>query len=288
MSKAGLTGPALHVFCSDDRKHEAVEGLVLFEDCNMLLPGHFPGAGTFFCQGREGALDFSYLGADIRFAAGDVLILKNPVPSVSSLRPSGDFSMAGVYIADPLIPRLGIGKYASDARRKADLFLHPVIRMSRERAWEVERSFDDLHRRILATGSFHYEESVSMAVSRLVLDISEGQLENWLEQKPADANTDIFYRFIKLLEEGHYKVHRDVAWYAGQLCVSPKHLSFCANAAGGRSAQHWIDTLCIGGLTRDLRQRSAREVCEEYHFSSLSYLSRYVKRLVGVSPREIR
>ena len=278
----------MHVFCREKGKNEAVEGLVLFKDYGMLSPGHFPGAGTFFCQCREGELAFSYLGAGLRFAAGDVLILKNPARAVSSFRASGDFSMTGLYVANPVIPRLGIGKYATDARRKADVFLHPVIRMSAERAADVERSFDDLHRRVLATGAFHYEEAVSMAVSRLVLDISEGQLESWLEQKPSNANADIFYRFIQLLEEGQYKVHRDVAWYAGQLCVSPKHLSFCANAVGGRSAQYWIDSLCIGGLVRDLQQRPAREVSAEYHFSSLSYLSRYVKRLTGVSPREIR
>lgn len=264
-----------------------MEGLVLFEDYEMLSPGHFPGAGAFFCQGREGELAFSYLGQDCRLSAGDVLILKNPATAVSSFRASEDFSMSGVYIANSIIPRLGIGKYATDARRKADVFLHPVIRMGAERAADIRLSFEDLRRRILATGTFHYEEAVSMAVSRLVLDISEGQLESWLEQKPSNANADIFYRFIRLLEEGQYKAHRDVAWYAGQLCVSPKHLSFCANAAGGRSAQYWIDSLCIGGLIRDLQRRPVREVCAEYHFSSLSYLSRYVKRLTGVSPREI-
>ena len=278
----------MHVFCSGNGKNETVEGLVLFEDYEMLSPGHFPGAGTFFCQCREGELSFSCLGTDNLFSAGDVLILKNPATTVSSFRASEGFSMTGMFIANTIIPHLGIGKYATDARRKADVFLHPVIRMSAERAADVRRSFEDLRRRVLASGAFHYEEAVSMAVSRLVLDISEGQLESWLEQKPSNANADIFYRFIQLLEEGQYKVHRDVAWYAGQLCVSPKHLSFCANVVGGRSAQYWIDSLCIGGLVRDLQQRPAREVCAEYHFSSLSYLSRYVKRLTGVSPREIR
>jgi AraC-like DNA-binding protein len=79
-----------------------------------------------------------------------------------------------------------------------------------------------------------------------------------------------------------------VSWYAGQLCVSPKHLSYCANAAGGRSAEYWIDNICIHNLVRDIRERPVREVCADYHFSSLSYMSRYVKRLTGLSPREIR
>ena len=160
--------------------------------------------------------------------------------------------------------------------------------MSEERSREVDRSFEHLRRRLAATDTFLYEEAVTLAVSRLVLDISEGQLENYLEQKASNANMAIFYRFVRLLEEGHYKSHRNVAWYAGQLCVSPKHLSYCANAAGGRSAEFWIDNICIHNLVQALRERPVREVCAEYHFSSLSYMSRYVKRLTGLSPREIR
>lgn len=266
----------------------AVEGITLFHDYERLAPGHFPGEGTFFCYCRKGELAFSYLSGEGRFSAGDVLILKNQKRNVAFTRVSGDFEMVAVFIGNPLIPRLGIGKYATDARRKATLFLNPVIRMSEERSREVERSFENLARRLAATKTFLYEESVSLAVSRLVLDISEGQLENYLAQTASNSNMEIFYRFIKLLEEGHYKEHRDVSWYAGQLCVSPKHLSYCANAAGGRSAQYWIDSLCINNLTIALRERPVREVCAEYHFSSLSYLSRYVKRLTGLSPREIR
>ena len=253
-----------------------------------MAPGQFPGDGTFFCYCRKGELTFTYLNVQGRFSAGDTLVLKNSQRSVSFTGASEDFSMVGVFVPDPLVPRLGIGRYATDARRKATLFLNPVIRMSEERSREVERSFENLRRRLAATDTFLYEEAVSLAVSRLVLDMSEGQLENYLAQKATNANMEIFYRFIRLLEEGSYKSHREVSWYAGQLCVSPKHLSYCANVAGGRSAEYWIDNICIHNLVRAIRERPVREVCAEYHFSSLSYMSRYVKRLTGLSPREIR
>ena len=265
-----------------------MEGISIVEDHESLVSGRFPGEGVFFGYCRKGTLAFTYLNAEGRLGEGDALVLKNPARSISSLRATGDFGMVGVFIAQPLIPRLEIGKYATDARRKASVYLNPVIRMSRERSREVERSFENLRRRLAATDAFFYEEAVTLAVSRLVLDLSEGQLEGYLAQEASNANMDIFYRFIKLLEAGHYKEHRDVSWYAGQLCVSPKHLSYCANAAGGRSAGYWIDSICIGNLTRALRERPVREVCAEYHFSSLSYLSRYVKRLTGSSPRELQ
>ena len=264
-----------------------MEGITLFQDYESLTLGRFLEEGVFFCYCRKGMLAFDYLQAEGFFLEGDALVLKNPARSISSLRATDDFSMVGVFIARPLIPRLEIGKYATDARRKASVYLNPVIRMSRERSREVDRSFENLRRRLMATETYFYEEAVSLAVSRLVLDLSEGQLERYLARDASDANMDIFYRFIKLVEAGHYKEHRDVSWYAGQLCVSPKHLSSCTKVAGGRSAGYWIDSICIGNLTRALRERPAREVCAEYHFSSLSYMSRYVKRLTGVCPRDL-
>ena len=269
-------------------RYRLLEGISIFESHESLVSGRFPEEGVFFCYCRKGMLTFTCLDAEGCLREGDALVLKNPVRSISSLRATEDFEMVGVFIAQPLIPRLEIGKYATDARRKASVYLNPVIRMSPERSREVGRSFGNLRRRLAATGAFFYEEAVTLAVSRLVLDLSEGQLEGYLAQAPSNAKMDIFYRFIKLLEAGHYKEHRDVSWYAGQLCVSPKHLSYCAHAAGGRSAGYWIDSICIGNLTRALKERPVREVCAEYHFSSLSYLSRYVRRLTGTCPRELQ
>jgi AraC-like DNA-binding protein len=139
-----------------------------------------------------------------------------------------------------------------------------------------------------ARDAYHYEDAVGLAFNRLVIDISEGQFERFHAQKTPDANVEMFYRFIHLLEEGHYKFHRDVAWYADQLCITPKHLSYCVKMASGRSSEYWIDSICVNNLVDSLKNHTVTEVCGEYHFSSLSYLSRYVKRLTGLSPREIR
>ena len=265
-----------------------MEGLTWLDAPDILGSGRFKEDGSFFCFCKGGSLRFTFLNSDFSFSEGDALIIRNHLSCFSLQEASPDFSMVGVFASNALIISLGVGKYAADARRKASLFLNPVISMSPERSHAVLQSFENLQKRLEARDVYHYEDAVGLAFTRLVLDISEGHFERYLTQKTADANADIFYRFIDLLEGGHYKFHRDVSWYADQLCVTPKHLSYCAKMAAGRSAEYWIDSICVNNLVDSLKTHPVKEVCEEYHFSSLSYLSRYVKRLTGLSPRDIR
>lgn len=265
-----------------------MDGLSFFFAPQVLVNDQFEGVGYFFCYCKKGELQFSFLNTPFSFSEGDVLIIKNHSRNFSIDAISAEFDLVGVFVSRARLVSMGIGKYAMDIGRKVSLFFHPVIKMSPKRSQAVLQSFDNLQMRLNAKGSFHYEEAVGLAFSRLVLDISEGQLERYITQEDPDANEKMFRRFLLLLDDGHYKRHREVAWYADQLCVTPKHLSHCVKMAGGQSVKYWIDGACLQSLVEDLKEKSAVEVCKEYDFSSLSYLSRYVKRLLGISPREIK
>ena len=259
--------------------------------CTSLSPpwlNLFLGILFFFCYCKKGEIIFSFLNTPFSFSEGDALIIKNHARNFSIESISEGVDFIGVFANRARLVSMGVGKYATDAGRKVNLFFNPVIKMSPERSKAVLLSFENLQARLSAKGSYHYEEAVGLAFSRLVLDISEGQIERYFKQEEPDANEKMFKRFLQLLEDGHYKLHREVAWYADQLCVTPKHLSHCVKLAGGQSVKYWIDSACIQSIVEDLKEKPAIEVCQEYGFSSLSYLSRYVKRLLGISPREVR
>lgn len=42
--------------------------------------------------------------------------------------------------------------------------------------------------------------------------------------------------FMSLLDRGEYVQHRDVAWYADTLCVTPKYLSEVCREVSGQAA----------------------------------------------------
>lgn len=105
-----------------------------------------------------------------------------------------------------------------------------------------------------------------------------------------DRTTHIVRRLLSLFEAGRYKHHRGVAYYAGQLNVTPKYLSETVKRNTGRSVSYLIDRHTVPMIADYLKNSdlSLTQICEEMHFSSLSYFSRYVQKHSGMSPSEYR
>ena len=63
------------------------------------------------------------------------------------------------------------------------------------------------------------------------------------EMEKADTDDDsasLFMRFLTLVQE-NCRECREVAWYASELCVTPKYLSAICQKITGKSALHWIE-----------------------------------------------
>lgn len=99
----------------------------------------------------------------------------------------------------------------------------------------------------------------------------------------------LFRRFITLLT-GEKVKPRNLAWYAGCLCVSPKHLSSVCKAVSGKTAFEWISDYVLSDIRRLLRNssKSIKEIANYLEFPSLSFFAKYVKRHTGMSPTDYR
>jgi YesN/AraC family two-component response regulator len=99
----------------------------------------------------------------------------------------------------------------------------------------------------------------------------------------------IFTRFIKMVEE-YCGRERRVSWYAGQLGITPKYLSETVKEVSRRTPNEWIDNYVIVELRVLLKNttKSIKQITEEMHFPNQSFLGKYFKEHVGVSPSEYR
>ena len=99
----------------------------------------------------------------------------------------------------------------------------------------------------------------------------------------------IFTRFIKMVEENCGRERR-VSWYAGQLGITPKYLSEMVKEVSRRTPNEWIDNYVIVELRVLLKNttKSIKQITEEMHFPNQSFLGKYFKEHVGVSPSEYR
>lgn len=100
---------------------------------------------------------------------------------------------------------------------------------------------------------------------------------------------NLFYRFMEAVRQ-NVLLHRDVAYYAELLCISPKYLSEVVNRDAGKSASYWIKAYAMQAIVAQLKDEtlSLTQIAEKMNFLSLSHFTRYVKEGLGVSPSAYR
>ena len=86
------------------------------------------------------------------------------------------------------------------------------------------------------------------------------------------------------------KTQRDVSWYAEKLGITSKYLTEISKNATGCPASDWIDYYTARVLRKELLTQtvSFTDLAKEMNFTSLPVFTRYVKRVLGCSPSEVR
>ena len=99
----------------------------------------------------------------------------------------------------------------------------------------------------------------------------------------------VFTRFLKMVEE-NCKRERRVSWYAHQLNITPKYLSTAVKRISGRTAVEWIENYVTMELRVLLKNstKSIKEITEELNFPNQSFLGKYFKEHVGLTPSAYR
>lgn len=100
---------------------------------------------------------------------------------------------------------------------------------------------------------------------------------------------ELYDRFLKLIA-GHFIERRDVAFYAGQLCISMSYLASVTRALAGETPKETIDKWIVHEIKLMLMfsDLSLQQIADRMHFPDQSYLGRYFKRHTGRSPGAFR
>lgn len=112
------------------------------------------------------------------------------------------------------------------------------------------------------------------------------QLSTDRKQTRAEA---IFTDFIRLVEQ-NYKSERRVGWYAHKMCITAKYLSETVKQVSRRTPNDWIDNYVVMELRVQLKNttKSIKEIAQEMCFPNQSFMGKYFKEHVGVSPMTYR
>lgn len=87
-----------------------------------------------------------------------------------------------------------------------------------------------------------------------------------------------------------YPKERSVSYYANRLFVTSKYLSAVCKENSGETASDLITCYVMKDIVCLLKSpdKSIKEIANELNFATLSFFGKYVKRNLGLSPKEYR
>lgn len=105
----------------------------------------------------------------------------------------------------------------------------------------------------------------------------------------ATHREELTENFFRLLHE-HFSSHRDVAFYADRLCITPKYLARVIQQVTSHTPAYWITDFTVREAKTLLKSTTltVTELSERMNFPNSSFFARYFRRYAGVSPQEYR
>ncbi len=99
----------------------------------------------------------------------------------------------------------------------------------------------------------------------------------------------LFKQFVSLLWTSSGK-NRSVAYFADQLCITPKYLATLVRESSGKTPLEMIHRYTANLIAQRLRgtNLTIKEICAEMDFPNESFFGRFVKKHLGCTPREYR
>ncbi len=108
-------------------------------------------------------------------------------------------------------------------------------------------------------------------------------------QLPGIRREEIFHQFISLVNANHEKQHTAL-FYASQLFISSKYLSFVVKQTSGYTPKDWINRALITNAKHLLTQTSLQvaQISWKLNFPSPSSFCKFFRHMTGSTPQEYR
>lgn len=237
----------------------------------------FAGGGSFICDGTSHV-----------FSKDDLVILQGD-SGCTELVFSDDFSCLALAVPRGFLHNAHNGNVWSSSG-----FLqtknHPVTHLDLDEREMLLADIGGIERRLQRISDFG-RQSLYHCFQVLMYDIWDIYDDKAVSSKLSDSNDAafIFMRFQELLK-AHCSRERTVAWYAEKLSITPRKLSRVCLDASGYGASGWIGhqtALRIRELLENT-DKTIEEISDEMNFSSRSYFTRFVTKMLGDTPSGYR
>lgn len=220
--------------------------------------------------------------------AGNLLVITSR-RVLSQFQSTPDFRGLGLFVSEHFFHET-----IRNVNEVSTLFLftrdHPVLKLSESEQLVFRGYFATIRHRLSDINNhFRYDLTRTLLMA-MFYDLSDViyRASNMAVKNSTRAD-DIFTKFILLVEHNCHQERR-VSWYAKQLCITSKYLSETIKQVSRRTPNEWIDryvTLALRSMLKNTT-KSIKEIAEELNFPNQSFLGKYFKEHVGMSPSKYR
>lgn len=166
---------------------------------------------------------------------------------------------------------------------------HPVHILKPEELEESISIYRALKKK-LTQKDYQFKETVAKAYLQIlqsnIFQAFNKEMEQKNEERPISRKEELFMQFMATVKDNYIK-HRNISFYAGQLCVSPKYLSSVVHAVSGKYATELINQYVILEAKAMLKSEgtSIKDVSNKLHFANQSFFAKFFKQHTGYTPK---
>jgi AraC family transcriptional regulator, transcriptional activator of pobA len=167
---------------------------------------------------------------------------------------------------------------------------HPVLYLNdKQDKQKVLSNFRLLHDKFQESEHRFYEAALKLQMQMFLLEMWHTFANEYERRKRTLQSGTLYERFLHLVQV-HCMNEREVQYYALQLHITAKYLNYICKQNSGVSASEWIQRYTKVRLIVLLQNKhlNIAEIADEMAFSSRSFFTRYVKKILGVTPSEYR
>ncbi len=265
--------------------------IILFDDIRNLenLPSTFSIEGIVGIFVMQGKAHVSLNGHFVDVCAGDFQLCYPKIVIADTLT-SFDFQMRGVYISPDIILHLSQHLTSSWKLRTAfdDNYIFHFNQADSDAFIQI---FDYMRLKAADASLPNREEVLSMLFKSSSMEFI-ARLDRYLtdtddatEATPSPSSKLIFNRFTHLLETSPQKL-RPISWWASQLNITAKYLSFICRSLVGKPASAIIHETIIreANILLQNPNLSIKQIADRLGFSNQSHFGTFYKRYTGQSP----
>ncbi|UKK48312.1 helix-turn-helix domain-containing protein [Prevotella sp. E9-3] len=240
------------------------------------------------CLCTKGEVTYTLDTVEQRLTPGDLLVVSER-HVLDKYNASPDFDGLCMMMSMPIYNE--IVRNVGDA---SALFLfshnHPIFPLTAQSQKTFKDYFYIIRKKVGDTGNHFRRNLVAALLLAMLYDLSnvvyQSSSKRDIHQTRADV---IFNQFIRMVED-NCRQERRVTWYAEQLNITPKYLAEMVKQVSMRTPNEWIDryvTIEIRVMLRN-SSMSIKDITKALNFPNQSFLGKYFKEHVGMSPSQYR